>query len=198
MSRKPAVALSPARKKVLKLTRKQELFVAEYLVDLNATAAAKRAGYSEKSAAGIGKENCLKPYIAKALAEQQRARLAKVDLTSERVLEEIRRVCFANICDFLDDSGAPKLLSAMSEEQKASVLSLEVVIKNAAAGDGHTDRVFKIRLFDKLKALELAARHLRLLEPEGQPAVKLQQLVIRIERPPAGAQVPLSLPAAKP
>ncbi len=188
MSRKPAAALSPATKKVRPLTRKQELFVAEYRKDLNATAAAKRAGYHPKMAAQL----LAIPSIRMAVAEKTKQQLAKADLTAERVLEEIRRVCFANMGDFLDDDGAPKLLSTLSPEQKAALVSLEVVIKNTEAGDGHQDKVYKIRLHDKLKALELAMKHLRLLEPEGQPAVVLQQLVIRIQEVPAGAQVPLS------
>ncbi len=177
---------------VIRLTPKQELFAREYLIDLNATQAAIRAGYSRKTAAQMGAENLIKPVIAAAIAVKARERLAKADLTAERVLEEIRRLAFSDIGDLLDNDGTPKPLSALSPEQSAAISSYEVVLKNAEAGDGHTDRVLKVRMWDKLKALELLCRHLRLFEPEGQPPVKLQQLVIRIERPPAGAQVPLS------
>ena len=69
------------------MTAKQEAFVAEYLVDKNATAAAKRAGYSEKTAEAIGRENLQKPLIKQALAE----RLGKVDkkalITAEEVIQ---------------------------------------------------------------------------------------------------------------
>ena len=56
---------------VLKLTPKQQLFVEEYLIDLNATQAAIRAGYSKKTAQVIGAENLSKPMVAAAIAEAQ-------------------------------------------------------------------------------------------------------------------------------
>ncbi len=190
--RKHAAAPSPATK-VRPLTRKQELFVAEYRSDLNASAAAKRAGYHPKMAAQL----LAIPSIRLAVAEKTKQQLAKADLTVERVLGVLKSLLFTDACDFIDEQGAQRPLSTMTPAQRAAVQGYEIVIKNAVAGDGHTDRVFKLKLHDKIKPLELAMRHLRLLEPEGQPAVVLQQLVIRIQEVPAGVQVPLSLPAAK-
>ena len=73
-----------------KLTAKQELFIKEYLVDLNATQAAIRAGYSEKTAQVIGAENLSKPIIAEALAEHTKKRTQKVDITVDYVLTTIK------------------------------------------------------------------------------------------------------------
>ena len=72
------------------MTPKQTLFVKEYLIDLNATQAAIRAGYSEKTAAVIGAENLAKPYIAEAIALASKERAKKVDITAEYVLETIK------------------------------------------------------------------------------------------------------------
>ena len=71
------------------LTPKQEAFVQEYLIDLNATQAAIRAGYSEKTATMIGYENLTKPYIAAAVAVAFAERAARVEVSQDYVLESI-------------------------------------------------------------------------------------------------------------
>ena len=68
------------------LTPKQQRFVEEYLIDLNATQAAIRAGYSEKTAAAIGAENLIKPNIAKAIQEAQESLSNKTQLTVDMVV----------------------------------------------------------------------------------------------------------------
>lgn len=70
----------------MSLTPKQERFVAEYLIDLNATQAAIRAGYSEKTAGQAGFENLKKPEIADAIAAKAGKTAEKLDLSAERVL----------------------------------------------------------------------------------------------------------------
>lgn len=71
------------------LTNKQAMFVKEYMVDLNATQAAIRAGYSEKTAGQMGDENLKKPQIADAIKEAMQQRAEKVSLTAENVLQSI-------------------------------------------------------------------------------------------------------------
>jgi phage terminase small subunit len=67
------------------LTAKQQRFVEEYLIDLNATQAAIRAGYSEKTAYSIGNENLSKPEIAKAIETAQQERSQRTEITADRV-----------------------------------------------------------------------------------------------------------------
>ena len=71
------------------LTPKQECFVEEYLIDLNATQAAMRAGYSAKTAYAIGAENLSKPEISAAIAEAQAERSDRTNITQDYVLESI-------------------------------------------------------------------------------------------------------------
>ena len=71
------------------MTPKQERFVAEYIVDLCATKAARRAGYSEKTARFIGAENLSKPNIAAAIAAGQAARSERTEITQDYVLAGI-------------------------------------------------------------------------------------------------------------
>ncbi len=75
-----------------KLTHKQALFVLEYLVDLNATQAAIRAGYSEQTAYAMGAENLRKPQIDQMIKKQMDKRAAKIKLSAEYVLEKIIEV----------------------------------------------------------------------------------------------------------
>lgn len=74
------------------LTPKQQRFVEEYLIDLNATQAAIRAGYSEKTAKEIGSENLTKPNIAKAIEEAQNKRAERTEITQDYVLSNIQKV----------------------------------------------------------------------------------------------------------
>lgn len=75
-----------------KLTDKQKRFVDEYLVDLNATQAAIRAGYSAKTAYSIGQENLRKPAIQAALARRQEAYAKRVEWTVEEILADLRTI----------------------------------------------------------------------------------------------------------
>jgi len=81
----------PVHCSMAKLTPKQNRFVAEYLVDLSATAAAKRSGYSPKTAYKIGSENLRKPQIAKRIEDQMNQRAERTEITADWVLNEIRQ-----------------------------------------------------------------------------------------------------------
>ncbi|MHB8172723.1 MAG: terminase small subunit [Thermincolia bacterium] len=74
------------------LTPKQKMFVAEYLIDLNATQAAIRAGYSEKTAYSIGEENLRKPEIQEAIQKSQNKRAEKLELSAEWVLQRLKDI----------------------------------------------------------------------------------------------------------
>jgi phage terminase small subunit len=148
----------------MSLNPKQTRFVAEYLVDLNATQAAIRAGYSKKTAESIGLQLLRKTHVAKAVAAGKAAQLDSAALTALRVLEEYRRLAFADLRGFFDEkTGDLKALTDLTPEQAACIASVEVLIKNAKAGDGVTDTIHKIKLWDKTRALESLAKHFGLL-----------------------------------
>ena len=75
-----------------KLTLKQEMFVNEYLIDLNATQSAIRAGYSKKTAKDIGCENLAKPNIAKSIQAGANKRIKQTKIDATWVLEQSKRV----------------------------------------------------------------------------------------------------------
>jgi len=77
------------------LTKKQRRFCEEFLLDLNATRAAKRAGYSERSAYSIGEENLRKPEIQKYIRRSVEQRSIRTRISCDRVLEELAKIAFA-------------------------------------------------------------------------------------------------------
>lgn len=79
------------------LTAKQQRFVEEYLVDLNATQAAIRSGYSAKTARSVGAENLTKPDIQAAIQERRSRIAAKLEVTQERIVAELARIAFSDI-----------------------------------------------------------------------------------------------------
>ena len=84
------------------LTAKQQRFVDEYLVDLNATQAAIRAGYSERTARAIGQENLTKPDIEAAIQAALRDRQARTEITQDTVVEELTKIGLAEAHDYSD------------------------------------------------------------------------------------------------
>lgn len=147
----------------MSLTLKQQRFVAEYLIDLNATQAAIRTGYSARTATMQGSRLLTIDEVSRAVAEGQARQLTSADLTAARVLEEYRRLAFADLRTFFDAAGNLKPVQDFTAEQGAQLASMEVIIKNAAAGDGVTDRVHKFKVWDKTRALESLAKHFGLL-----------------------------------
>lgn len=82
-----------------KLTPKQKAFVSEYLIDLNATQAAVRAGYSKKTAGAIGGENLEKPEIQEAIQKATYKRSERTEITQDKVIAEIAKYAFKDASD---------------------------------------------------------------------------------------------------
>lgn len=161
------------------LNAKQQRFVAEYLIDLNATQAAIRAGYSKRTAASIANENLSKPEIAAAVAEKTQAQLDKAGVTAEMVKARIALLAFQDVRQFFDEAGNLLAVTKLGDDAASQVASFEVIKKNAAAGDGVIDTVHKIRTVDAIKPLEMLAKHFGLLvdkvEHTGDLTIKWQE-----------------------
>lgn len=146
------------------LTDKQQRFVEEYLIDLNATQAAIRAGYSEDTAKEIGYENLTKPHIADAIAEAQSLRSQRTQITQDRVLQELARIGFSDLRKCLTPTGHLLAPHDWDDDTAASISSIEVVtnMKSEKDDDGRTpiEHTHKIKVWDKNSALEKIAKHL--------------------------------------
>ncbi len=147
------------------LTPKQRAFVAEYLVDLNATQAAIRAGYSAKSADKIGTQLLGKTSVAAAVAEARDARAERVQLAADEVLRELAILVRSDVRYFqVDDNGNLTLTENAPDEAWRAVASVKHKITTHGKGDdAYTTRDIEYRLWDKNSAIEKAMKHLGLL-----------------------------------
>lgn len=98
-----------------------------------------------------------------AREEARRAYLESEALSAKRVLEELRRLAFSDVGVLFDENGKLRPIHTMSKEERSAIAGLEVIVKNAEAGDGHTDTVHKVKVWDKVRALEQLAKHYGLL-----------------------------------
>ncbi len=130
-------------KKAERLTPKQEAFVREYIIDLNATQAAIRAGYSEKTARQIGEENLTKPVIKKMVEELKAQRAERLNITADYVLEIIVETvdrCRQEIRPLLDKKGRQvKIEDKEGKECKAFVFDAKNVLKGCELLGRHID-----------------------------------------------------------
>lgn len=156
------------------LTPRQQLFIAEYLVDFNATQAAIRAGYSEKTAGRTGHENLKKPEIQTSIDEALEERLKALGVTSHRVLEELARLGFSNMLDYVrigEHGDAYVDLSEMTREQAAAVQEITVEdFMDGRGEDAREVRRVKFKLADKKSSLELLGKHLKLFTEKHEHA----------------------------
>lgn len=152
------------------LTPKQQRFVEEYLIDLNATQAAIRAGYSEKTARDIGCENLAKPNIAKAIEEAQNKRTEQTQIDAAYVLKRLVEIDQMDVLDIMDDQMKIRPVNEWPKVWRQYVVNLE----NLELSDG--EGCFKkIKWPDKVKNLELLGRHVSVgafkdkIEHSGDP-----------------------------
>lgn len=137
------------------LTDRQQRFVDEYLVDLNATRAAIRAGYSAATAEQIGHQLLQKTLVSTAVSEAQAARSARIGLTADRVLEELAAIGFAKMGDFATWSGEHVSLRDSEDDEIDTRAVAEV--KQTANQFGNN---VGIKLHDKVATLKLLGQHI--------------------------------------
>ena len=135
------------------MTKKQKRFVEEYLIDLNATQAAIRAGYSPDTAYSIGNENMKKPEIKAKIDKAMAERSKRTGVNADRVVRELAKIAFVNADDVIDAETAT-LKPDAAREDTAAIQSVKV----KTFGEDGLER--EIKMADKLKALELLGKHL--------------------------------------
>ena len=158
------------------MTAKQQRFCDEYLIDLNATQAAIRSGYSEKTAYSMGQRLLKNVEVQKYIQERKQDRVERTEITQDMVLKELANIAFSNAADYarviekqamvevegnmvpvLDEDGNPvtyrtveaELTENLTEDQKKALS----VIKKGRDG-------FEVKPYDKVRALELLGKHL--------------------------------------
>lgn len=148
------------------LTHKQRRFVEEYLVDLNATQAAIRAGYSAATAYSQGQRLLKNVDVAAAVDEAQAERSGRTQITADAVLTELAKIGFANMADYMRSGpdGDPYLhFDDLTRDQAAALSEVTVEdFKDGRGDDARDVRRVRFKLYDKRAALVDLGRHLGL------------------------------------
>ena len=136
------------------LTPKQQRFVEEYLIDLNATQAAIRAGYSPRTANEQGAQNLAKLSVAEAIAEAKAKREERTQIDAAYVLKRLVEIDQMDVLDIMDDDGNVKPLRDWPKIWRQYISNIETISMDDGEG-----WLKKIKWPDKVKNLELLGRH---------------------------------------
>ena len=139
------------------MTQKQKRFIEEFLIDLNATQAAIRAGYSPDTAQQTGSENLSKPVIRAQIDRAMAERSKRTGVNAERVIQELAKIAFVNAAEVIDPKTATVKEDALPEDT-AAIQSVKV----KTFGEDGLER--EVKMADKLKALELLGKHLGMFQ----------------------------------
>jgi phage terminase small subunit len=153
------------------LTPKQQRFVDEYLIDLNAAAAYKRAGYAARgnSAEASAARLLRNAQVRSFLTERMKARERRTEITQDRVLQELARIAFFDIRKLYNADGTLKRPDQLDDDAAAVLAGVDVTEQTThemVDGELKATPVFtkKAKVFDKTAALTLAMRHLGMLK----------------------------------
>jgi|SRR5918996_1343313 phage terminase small subunit len=177
------------------LTPKQSQFIEEYLVDFNATQAAIRAGYSEKTARAIGFENLTKPDIQEALAQRRQEIADANELTPEKVVAELAKIAFASMDTYTSWGPLGVRMVASNELPEGAAAAVAEVTESI------TDKTYSLRfkLHDKAGSLDKLLKYLMWRQENVELGDRITKLEAQIEemgisnhRNGASAKYPIS------
>lgn len=184
------------------LTAKQEIFVAEYLKDLNATQAAIRAGYSSKNADGIASQLMAKTQVKDAIEAAKSAREERTQIDADWVLKRLAAEAEADVNDLYHDDGSIKPVKdwpLIWRQGLVAGVETETLRPRGSRGSGQwkgqsqdvhdeeepeTETVItKVKLSDRVRRLELIGKHISVNAFQEQVAVTgLDTLADRLAR----------------
>lgn len=141
------------------MTPKQQRFVEEYLIDLNATQAAIRAGYSADTAYSIGNENLSKPEIAEAITALKAKRSEKTGIDAAWLLTRLAKEADADLNDIYDEAGALKPVSEWPMIWRQGLVAGIKAIEERDDEGKVTGIIREVKLSDRVKRLELIGKH---------------------------------------
>lgn len=162
-----------------RLTPKQEAFCREYAIDKNATQAAIRAGYSKKTARAAGARLLAHVNISKKVGDVAKVHAVKLEITAERVLEEIAAMALYDVSDLVEISKGGRITSL---KHPRDIKKLPANVRKAVKG-WKWDKAgrFIVMLADRSKALDQLARHLSLYNDKLE-VTGVDALAERLER----------------
>jgi len=160
-------------RKAEKLTPRQLKFIDEYMIDLNATQAAIRAGYAKRSAHVMGVKTLEIPYVKAALKAAMAKQSARTHITADQVVKELAKVALSDIKDFVtikDGNVQANSLDALQEGKSRVIKKLRArrAVRFGSDGERIPEIEYEYELYDKIKSLELLARHLGILNDKKE------------------------------
>ncbi|MGX8974603.1 terminase small subunit [Pseudomonas aeruginosa] len=143
------------------LTKKQRLFVDEYLLDLNATQAAIRAGYSPRRATEIGYQLLQRPEVAQAIQAAMAERSKRTEVEADYVIRRLREIDEMDVLDILEDDGSFRSIRDWPRAWRQFLSGIEIAELFEGRGDDRriAGVLRKVKWPDKLRNLELLSRH---------------------------------------
>jgi phage terminase small subunit len=177
-----------------KLSPKQQRFVEEYLVDLNASAAMLRAGYKSKNPNVDASKLLAKPSIVAAVSALRDAESKKLGITRERVLTELARVAFSDVRKLFNEHGGMRPIVSLDDEVAAAISHIKLTSFTPPGEDAQTEYTKEVKLADKVSVLKDLARHMGVIEPEKPADVNI---TLTVEMPREAYREKLRKLAAK-
>ncbi|HCX87885.1 MAG TPA: terminase small subunit [Gammaproteobacteria bacterium] len=174
--------MADLQQRITTLSEQKQQFCREFLIDLNAVAAGSRAGIAKGGSGALMTD----PLIQAEITRLQDERAIRTQVTADRVLQEIARVAFARVPDVVNveaDSVSVTDFKDIDEDAKAAIAS----VRESLLGDNKGSEI-EVKFHDKLKALELAARHLNMFQAENLAKGNSVNMQIRL-RPDQGDAV---------
>lgn len=162
-SEQPDEAEVKGKQRAVPLSVRQLQFVEQYLVDLNGTKAAVRAGYSRQSASTTASRLLARKEIAAAVSERMAARAARNQTTADRVIDEYARIAFSDMRRYVEWGPSGVALRKSTELGPADAACVAEVSETKTATGGSV----KFKLYDKRAALDVLAKHLGLFVDHG-------------------------------
>jgi len=169
-----------------KKAERKALFVAEYLIDMNATRAAIRCGYAANSAAVTASRLMKDPWVKAELRKALQERKKRLELNAKRFDEEVAKLAYSNVLDYWDRDTGGIDLAAVDRDQAAAISELKVnTVEMPAFGPADQfgqgpiliARTVKFKLYSKTQALMLMGRRLKLLKDEVELKGRLTVVV---------------------
>jgi phage terminase small subunit len=147
---------------------RKEAFCREYIVDFNGTQSAIRAGYSDKTAGAIASRLLKDVNIQAKIRDLIEERNKRTAVTADRVIAEFAKIAFSNIKDVAQWNNAGSYVTLKTMEEVDGALIAEI---------GNTENGVKIKLHDKMKALEALAKHTGVYDDRPQTTVDVGSYV---------------------
>lgn len=163
------------------LTDKQERFCQEYIIDLNATQAALRAGYSKNTAQEQSSRLLSNVMVQERVQELNKSRSEATGITQKRVLEEYAKIAFFDIREIYDVDGGLTNVKQLDDSSAGAIASIKSSEEWGEDDEGNraiTGALKEVKVFDKLRALEALGKHLGVFDADNrQKEIKAQVVV---------------------